>query len=197
MLAPEDVYHIYNCANGTENLFREERNYHFFLEKYFKYAHPIAETFAYCLMPNHFHIMVRIRSEEDLTGFENLSGLAIKKFGNLFNSYAKAYNKTYNRRGSLFMRPFKKKKVKNEAYFTRLILYIHNNPVKHGFVKNMWDWPYSSLHLFAADNKAIRFGSKFKELLNRKEVIDWFGGLQEFRAMHEEVGELKLRSVFD
>jgi len=77
MLAPEDVYHIYNCANGTENLFREERNYHFFLEKYFKYAHPIAETFAYCLMPNHFHIMVRIRSEEDLTGFENLSGLCI------------------------------------------------------------------------------------------------------------------------
>jgi len=60
-LKPDFTYHIFNHANGFENVFREPENYRFFLEKYLKYIYPIAETYAYCLMPNHFHLVVRIR----------------------------------------------------------------------------------------------------------------------------------------
>ena len=73
-LYPETVYHIYNHANGEENIFRSNENYYYFLKKYTEYIHPIAETHAYCLMPNHFHLMVRIRSEKEI-----LEYLQVKK----------------------------------------------------------------------------------------------------------------------
>jgi putative transposase len=57
-------YHIFNHANGFENVFREAENYRFFLEKYRQYISPIAETYAWCLLPNHFHLVVRMRKRE-------------------------------------------------------------------------------------------------------------------------------------
>lgn len=60
-LKPDTSYHIFNHANGFENIFKEPENYRFFLEKYRKYISPMAETYAYCLMPNHFHLVIRIR----------------------------------------------------------------------------------------------------------------------------------------
>ncbi len=63
-LQPNTTYHIFNHANGFENVFREPENYRFFLEKYLKYIFPVAETYAYCLMPNHFHLVLRIRKRE-------------------------------------------------------------------------------------------------------------------------------------
>src|SRR5690606_5735657 len=104
-------YHIYNHANGNENLFRERENYRFFLQQYQKHITPVADTLAYCLMPNHFHLLVRIKEAEtllstfpkllkttsNLPGFQNLEGLLSpfisKQFSNLFNSYTKAFNK--------------------------------------------------------------------------------------------------------
>src|SRR6056297_3108412 len=63
------VYHIWTHANGDDNLFREERNYTYFLEKYSYHIEPVAETFAYCLMPNHLHVMVRVKGEEEVLEF--------------------------------------------------------------------------------------------------------------------------------
>jgi len=63
-LKPDTSYHIYNHANGFENVFNERENYRFFLEKYLKYIGPVAETYSYCLMPNHFHLVVRMRKRE-------------------------------------------------------------------------------------------------------------------------------------
>ena len=60
------MYHIYNHANGNDNLFRNEENYAYFLKRYAYFIHPIAKTYAYCLMPNHFHLLVKIRSEEGI-----------------------------------------------------------------------------------------------------------------------------------
>ena len=61
-----NFYHIYNHANGSENLFRNDENYNFFLRKWSQHIEPIADSYAYCLMPNHFHFLVRIKDEEDL-----------------------------------------------------------------------------------------------------------------------------------
>jgi putative transposase len=63
-LQPDTSYHIFNHANGFENVFRKAENFRYFLEKYRKYISPIAETYAYCLMPNHFHLVVRMRKRE-------------------------------------------------------------------------------------------------------------------------------------
>ncbi len=141
ILIPETTYHVYNRANGNEQLFVKEENFSYFLEKYKQYISPIADTFCYCLMPNHFHFLIRIKTENELakyfkidgsnlTGFENLSGLLAKKFSDFFNAYSKAINKQQNRKGSLFMRPFKRKRITDEKYILKLVHYIHYNPVE-------------------------------------------------------------------
>ncbi len=67
-LQPGVYYHIYNRGNNGENLFKEERNYTYFLTLYEKYITPIAFTYAYCLLINHFHILVRIKDEVEFVG---------------------------------------------------------------------------------------------------------------------------------
>ena len=62
----DTYYHIYNRGNNGENIFVQERNYMHFLNLHFKYIEPIADTFAYCLLRNHFHMAVRIKSEEEI-----------------------------------------------------------------------------------------------------------------------------------
>ncbi len=192
-------YHIYNRANGSENLFRNNENYRYFLQQWVKYTWPVAETYTYCLMPNHFHFLVKIKSNNelliDLQGFENLGGLKngglkiIQQFSNLFNSYSKAYNKMYDRRGSLFSPNFKKKEITSDAYLTNVIFYIHHNPVHHGFTKQIEDWPHCSYLTILSDKETF---------LLRKDVIDWFGDKEAFTRFHQQsIQELeKLETKF-
>jgi putative transposase len=100
-LKPDTSYHIFNHANGFENVFREPENYRFFLEKYRKYISPIAETYAYCLMPNHFHLVVRIRKQaviEQLIRNKNNLKLTsdfsnrVANFSNLATNFSKVQN---------------------------------------------------------------------------------------------------------
>lgn len=104
---PERYYHIVNHAVGCENLFRNNENYRYFLEKYIKYTQTICDTYACCLMPNHFHFLVKIYSLENLSKHPkfkfDIHKLIMQQFSNLLNAYAKAYNKKYNRKGALFM----------------------------------------------------------------------------------------------
>jgi REP element-mobilizing transposase RayT len=178
----ECTYHILNRANGAEPIFREEENYNFFLEKLKHYILPISEVQAYCLMPNHFHLLVRLKPEDkavaslDLAGFQNLQGLPSRQFSNTLNSYAKAFNKRFDRKGSLFMRNMKRKKVTDEKYLIKLIHYIHYNPVEARLVEKAKDWKFSSY-------KAIL--SEKPTLVERKMVHDLFGGAENFRYCHQ------------
>jgi putative transposase len=196
ILSPESTYHVYNRANGSEKLFRSSDNYYYFLNQYFTFISPIADTFCYCLMPNHFHFLIRIKKitelpiedllgSKNLTGFQNLSGLAkeelisirlSRQFGNFFNSYSKAINKQLNRKGSLFMRPYKRILVKDEKYLKKLVHYIHHNPVKDNLCPKPEDWTFSS-YLSIIQNKNIFF--------NASEVISWFDDLENFKAFHK------------
>lgn len=157
MLLPNTYYHIFNHANGFENLFREERNYTFFMSRYHLHIDPIAETYAYCLMPNHFHVLIRIKPEEELLKqfpkFKSIDSLIeshvlSKYFANFFSSYTQSFNKRYRRRGSMFVKTFKRKEIHNRQYLRAIILYIHLNPVHHGFTKDASRWKWSSLKLF-------------------------------------------------
>ena len=191
-LIPDRIYHVYNHATGDDNFFRSDENYQYFLKKYKEHIAPIADTFAYCLLPNHFHFMVRIKNEKQLSesfklsrnlrGFLhnedlNLAGFISQQFSNLFNAYSKAYNKMYDRRGALFRERFNRKHVDTEEYYTQLIAYIHNNPVNHGFVETTENWTWSSYQAYLV-NKPTE--------LQKTEVLDWYGGEEQFFKYHNE-----------
>lgn len=190
-LAAGCIYHIYNRGINSENLFKEERNYEYFLAKYSQYLGPVVDTFAYCLLKNHFHILIRVKDHETLNSFYNSSAtikskkkieglhsadfIVSKQFARLFSSYSQAINKAFGRTGSLVETPFKRIEVTDNHYFTHLIWYIHFNPQKHGFVKDFREYPHSSYktHLVEGNTK-----------LNREEVISWFGNKKEYSDFH-------------
>jgi len=182
-LQPDRYYHIYNRGNNRENIFLEERNYPYFLKLYAYHIEPVADTFAYCLLRNHFHLLVRIKplEEQEKTRrvFETLRVCkdASQQFGDFFNAYAKAINKAYGRTRSLFQHPFGRIEVTSDAYFVQLVTYIHQNPQKHGFVADFRDWSYSSYHTLLV-TKPTR--------LKRGEVLAWFGGADSLAAAHRE-----------
>jgi len=158
----------------------DERNYRYFLKLYTRHITPVADTCAYCLLRNHFHFLVQIKAaeEQDLTGFPNLSGLPRKpsqQFSNLFNAYAKAFNKTTHRTGTLFQRPFGRVEVTSDAYLVHLVTYIHQNPQKHGLVDDFRTWPYSSYQALLSA-KPTR--------LQRDDVLAWFQGAESFEDVH-------------
>lgn len=202
MIEPSKYYHIYNHANGFENIFNEERNYHFFLEKYPFYISPIADTLAYCLMPNHFHLLIKIKSEKELRRvIENAQGLTgikakqnLERFGeekeennkifdsfishcfsNLFNSYTKSFNKVYNRRGSLFVPNYKRKEITSEEYLKQVFIYIHNNPVKHGFVRKPDKWNFSSYNAYIFDEETF---------LIKSHILSFFDSVESLKTTH-------------
>lgn len=155
-------YHIYNRGNNRENIFIEERNYRYFLQLYAKHVTPIADTYAYCLLRNHFHFLVRIKDHSDLTGLEE----------------------PVRSKPPLFQRPFGRIEVDSDAYFAWLVVYIHQNPQKHGFVDDFRTWPYSSYRPLLS-TKPTR--------LQRDGVLTWFDGVDNFVASHQqEVSEQKV-----
>ncbi len=197
-MQPRKPYHLFTHANGFENLFQSEENYRYFLSRYKDFIPAVADTMAWCLMPNHIHFLVRIKNEKEivslyterypekvaneaffqtLQGFKTLEEFVIRQFGHLFNSYTQAYNKMYKRRGSLFIHSFKRKEITDDQYFTKIIHYIHANPVHHGFVKEIHHWTWSSFHDCLQNNSSFT---------KSEEVINWFGNKEQFILFHQQ-----------
>ena len=146
-LEPGIVYHIFNRGNNKEDIFKEDKNYIYFLFLVKKYLLPITEIYAYCLLKNHFHLVVRIKDIEFIDNrYKERPHLP---FSNLFNSYTKAINKTYNRTGSLFQEHFKRKRIENDEYLMQVVAYVHLNQIKHGFSDDL-NYPYSSYKAYTS-----------------------------------------------
>jgi putative transposase len=173
-----NYYHIFNRGINRENIFLEESNYQYFLELIKRHILGIADLYAYCLLKNHFHLLVRIKSEDEIAHDlgSNWSILdrpqPSQKFSNLFNAYSKAFNKRYNRTGGLFQRPFRRIRISTNKQLLHL---IHRNPEKHSLIDDFRDWPYTSY-------KDILSGEK---LIDYEEVIRWFGTVSEFENAHK------------
>src|SRR4030042_2112972 len=175
----DTYYHIYNRGNNREDIFIENRNYEYFLLLYRKYLSPVIDTLAYCLLRNHFHLMIRTKSEteniysQDFASAESKNKVIepSKRFSDFFNAYAKAMNRAYGRTGSLFQHPFGRVIVTSQVQFWNVIAYIHQNPQKHNFVKDFRDWNWSSFHDILSNNPAI---------VNKTQVFELFGGIQNF-----------------
>ncbi len=103
-LQPGCMYHIYNHAVGNDNLFLKPDNYYYFLRRYDSFISPIADTYCYCLMPNHLHFFTEIKTRITIrpgAGCTDEQYIS-KQFSNLFSSYAQAFNKQNYRKGNLF-----------------------------------------------------------------------------------------------
>jgi len=202
-LEPGKYYHIYNRGINGENLFHQEKDYERFLTLYARYIEPIAETYAWVLMPNHFHLLVRIKdhiaykysrsdfpNEEDFNAvkWETIATIpdttipktqipeAYRHFSHLFNAFTKYINLPSERHGNLFERPFRRKVIDNEIYLKNVVLYIHHNPVHHGFCEHPTDYPWSS-YLSCVSAKPTK--------LYREAVMEWFHDESNFRFLHD------------
>ena len=178
-------YYFYNHGVGDRDLFKKPDNYDYFMKLYDKYISPIADTYAWVLMPNHFHLLVRIKEEDDLNlnsftpdrvSIPVRGNILSLQFSKLFNSYAQAFNKYYKTHGALFERPFKRKLIDDPHYLKQVILYIHNNPVHHGFCDDPIDYPWSSY---------LTYLSIKPTKLQRETVIGWFDNQANFKMMHQ------------
>jgi REP element-mobilizing transposase RayT len=202
-MAAESFYHVYNRGVNGENIFKEYKNYAYFLSKYAQFVSPVAETYAYCLLGNHFHLLIRTYSDTQIRS--NLINASTTKippnldkyethwlisnaFASLFKGYAQTINKTYKRTGALFEEPFRRILVDTEDYFSELIYYIHHNPQKHGFVENFKTYEHSSYAAHLSENPTK---------LNRDAVLGWFGGLKAFEHFHTRTPVLKHIAKYD
>jgi len=137
MTYAEEYYHVINRGNEKQPIYYNEDNYHFFLGRLRKYASKGKQiVIAYCLMPNHFHLLLKETVDD------NLKNTMLS----LQTSYAKAINKKFKRNGHLFQGKYKKIRIENNNQLLRLSRYIHLNPVKAGLVNVPEEWPYSSYH---------------------------------------------------
>lgn len=137
------IHHVMMRGINHQDIFFDEEDYYQFINtlarmqiRYDEEGHPCGTNFtlyAYCLMSNHVHLLIRERED-------NL-GEAVKRIS---SSYVFYYNRKYSRDGHLFKERFRSEPVNDMAYFTILLRYIHQNPVKAGLVSHAADYNYSS-----------------------------------------------------
>jgi REP element-mobilizing transposase RayT len=128
-------YHIYNRGSGRQPIFFEDENYYYLLRLFKKYSQIMRITvIAYCLMPNHYHFLVRQDGEFP-------AGLLFQR---VFNTYTKAVNKKYSRTGTLFQGRYRCILLVKTSHLFQLCRYIHANPVKAGLVASPELWPFSN-----------------------------------------------------
>jgi REP element-mobilizing transposase RayT len=151
------------------------------MELWWKHINPIAETWAYCLLRNHFHAVVYIKERVDLSGLKKKPKEPSQYFSNFFNAYSRGINIAVQRTGALFERPFKRIPIDRETYLMRLIVYIHQNPQKHGFVFDFKDWNYSSYYSIIGNTQTR---------LQKDKVLQLFGSREDFIRIHQEIQPL-------
>ena len=118
-------YHVYNRGCNRERIFADDGNYLFLLRRAKAFLADYAlSMMAYCLMPNHYHFLLRLEQDGALSRFVQ----------RLFNSYTQAFNKQQGRGGTLFEGRAKSVLVDTDEYVLHLCRYIHLNPVKAGLV---------------------------------------------------------------
>ncbi|MEM7112931.1 MAG: transposase [Chloroflexota bacterium] len=156
-------YHIYNRGAGRQPIFRESENYLYLLRLLKRVLVDLQiSMIAYCLLPNHYHWLVRQDGETAVNQLPK----------RVFGSYTQAFNKKYQRTGTLFEGPFKAKYVNNGAYLYQLCAYIHRNPVKHGLADSLEAWPFSNYPEWIG----IRAGT----LIDRNFILSHFPNGQQY-----------------
>jgi putative transposase len=146
---PETFYHVYNRGNNKQMVFLRKRHYLLFLKKIKKHIAPHCEILAYCIMPNHFHLLISTKDSESISKLSN--GIKVT-----LSSFARARNNELKHTGSVFQQNTKKKKIRIDdrgRYLQTVFNYIHDNPseLKSKFTEEFY--PYSSKHEYLASRR--------------------------------------------
>lgn len=177
-------YHIYNRGSEKRSIFESRRDYQRFLKtlKYYQtegpkskfshfpslivpeldYSKKMIEIIAYCLMPNHFHLLIKQIREKGITEF-------MSKF---INSYTKYYNTKYNRVGALLQGMFKAVLVESDEQLIHVSRYIHLNPISSFLVKNLNQYKWSSF---------LEYATEVEGICSKKEILTNFKNPQEYQ----------------
>ncbi|WP_312076421.1 transposase [Chryseobacterium sp.] len=192
-LEPERYYHIYNRGINGETIFKSDRNKDFFLQKITQLLIPVCDIYCYCLLSNHFHLLVRIKSDAEINslvkvqnldkafsekGLHSYQNVFSKQFSRIFNSYSQAFNKENSRHGALIESPFRRKEITSEEYLRNTIVYIHQNPQLHNMSDDFRTFKYSSYQTILS-NKSTS--------ILRKEVIKLFDDEGNFIFCHQKM----------
>ena len=195
-------YHLYNRSVSDVLLFKNDSDYQFFLNKFKEYCLPFFEIYAFCLIPNHFHFIIKIRSEEYIdqvisketfvtaqkyTNQEiTINDFLANQFKRLFSSYALTYNNKYERKGPLFHNKVKRIFINNDDRLRYLIGYVHHNPIHHNYVNDFISWKFSSFRGLISTKPSV---------LEKKKVMTLFQGREGFDKFHQEFRLLKNQEI--
>lgn len=192
---PDQFFHIFNQGNARSNIFFEQENYRYFLEKYNKYLLPFLDTYAYCLIPNHFHFLAKVKPvhellhifpdldqqrSNDIASLAPISQQISEMFRRFFMSYSKAINVQEQRSGSLFRKNVKRKLIVDENYLRQAMCYIHWNPQRHQLVKDFKNYKFSSYPILLSNENTF---------LKRDDAINVFENIANFISVHNEINE--------
>lgn len=188
-LVNNEFYHLFNRGVEKRTIFTNHWDYRRFLKicYYYQFLGPkpsfskftksdlnlfkplpenkIVDIICYCLMPNHFHFLIRQLKDNGISLF----------MGQLLNSYTKYFNIKYSRVGALFQGTFKAILIETDEQLIHLSRYIHLNPVVSGLVKNLDEWNWSSYPEYM--NQPI--------LCSTKEILNFFPSKEKYKEFVE------------
>lgn len=196
-LVADEFYHIFNRAVGSEKLFFCKEDYYLFLRMLKRHLFPVADLFGFSFIPNHFHLLMRIKPQHILEKhFEkvkrkpfvltrhDMPDFIMERISNWLNGYVKVFNEKYERKGGLFIDYTKRVEAKTEADIISFLLYIHQNAVHRGLGKEIGNWPFDSYNVI--------LGSPRHSLVG-KEIFEWFGSKERFIEFHQQPIQLRRR----
>ena len=178
------IVHFYNRVVSNELLFREKDDYLQFLQLFKKVIRSVpALVYAYCLMPNHFHFLLRQNCEVPL----------YRIFNKVLSPYVQKFNLKYHRRGSIFAHPLQSKLVTNNKQIITLCMYIHLNPVKAKLVQEPEDWEYSNYSEWVGTRKGVLFDDAI--------LKEYFTNINEYietiREYKQKICDINLLDLLD
>lgn len=161
-LITSEIYHIYNRGVEKRNVFLTSRDYNQFLKAIEHYRvsdtklsrrgkikvkqqgnRELVEVLSYCLMPNHFHLLLKQTSDEGVSKFTS----------KVINSFTKYFNIKNERVGPLFQGPFKAVRIESDEQLVHVSRYIHLNPLAINFVSNLKKYKWSSYRIYIGDEE--------------------------------------------
>jgi putative transposase len=152
------IYHIIMRGINRQTIFEDEEDGAYFLQTLRRYKEQSGYSiYAYCLMGNHVHLLLKIGTEPLEQVMRRLCG-----------SYVYWYNNKYQRIGNLFQDRFKSEPVEDDPYFLTVQRYIHQNPVKAGLVKHIEDYKWSSFHEYVRQPQLIDVNFSLKMINDDK-----------------------------
>lgn len=198
-------YHIFNRGSNRKTIFFTTANYHYFLKLLNKFLGSYVHFLAFALLPNHFHLVIKIKDEilvqaegnrslqkengflQSINDETAIGKMVAKQLKRLFITYAMAINKQENRTGNLFDPKYKRLEISDQKYLEYVIFYTHFNPEKHGTVNNYKDYYFSSFKAMVSFETTN---------IDREMVMEIYGGKDNFLnyhiGWHEERSEIIL-----